>query len=192
MKRALNLVNRSLICAGLVVLGLILTGQSFAKIDPETIVGMWLFDEGEGKIAKDSSGNGNDGEIKGDANWIDGKFGKALEFDGTEDRVETDDFVLSNPFSVSLWYYVSDAPSSPSSFFGKSGKGANGVFEFYDFHDHCAPKRFTLYFFDASDWGSFCSNGSFKADTWHHLAAVVNASTVDFYLDGILDVRNGI
>jgi hypothetical protein len=33
----------------------VLTASSDAKIDPETIVGMWLFDEGDGDIAEDLS-----------------------------------------------------------------------------------------------------------------------------------------
>lgn len=53
-----------------------------AKIDPESIVGIWLLDEGQGGTVKDSSGNGNEGKIN-NANWTDGKIGMALEFDGT-------------------------------------------------------------------------------------------------------------
>jgi len=61
---------------------LILSGQSYAKIDNATIVAMWLFDEGSGKTVKDSSGNENNGTITGDSKWDTGKFGKALEFNG--------------------------------------------------------------------------------------------------------------
>ncbi len=38
---------------------------SIAKIDPETAVGVWLFDEGVGNDTKDASGNDHDGEING-------------------------------------------------------------------------------------------------------------------------------
>ena len=41
---------------------------SSAKIDPDTAVGVWLFDEGAGDDVKDSSGKGNDGKITG-AKW---------------------------------------------------------------------------------------------------------------------------
>ena len=51
-------------------------------------VGVWLFDEGKGNVAKDASGNGNDGIIKGNVKWKDGKFGKALAFDGLDATVE--------------------------------------------------------------------------------------------------------
>ena len=44
-------------------------------------MGIWFFDEGKGGTAKDSSENGNDGELVG-AEWVGGKFGEALKFEG--------------------------------------------------------------------------------------------------------------
>ena len=35
----------------------------------------------------DQSGTGNDGEINGDPEWDNGKFGKAMVFDGVDDFV---------------------------------------------------------------------------------------------------------
>ena len=55
-------------CVNLIVISLMFTSISDAKIDPETVAGMWLFDEGNGKVAKDTSGNGNDGELMNDPN----------------------------------------------------------------------------------------------------------------------------
>ena len=81
----------ALVCISLIIISLMLTGQSSAKMDPSTCIGMWLFDEGAGKVAEDSSGNGNDGELMNGPKWVDGKFGKALEFDGTDDAVEIPD-----------------------------------------------------------------------------------------------------
>ena len=63
------------------------TGKSSARIDPESIVGVWLFDKGKGDVAKDYSNDGLDGAIEGRPKWVEGKFGKALEFNGTEVRV---------------------------------------------------------------------------------------------------------
>jgi len=51
------------------------------------VVGAWHFDEGAGTIAHDTSGYDNDGTIYG-ATWVDGKFYKALSFDGVDDYVE--------------------------------------------------------------------------------------------------------
>ena len=45
------------------------------------------FDEGTGKVAEDVSGLGNNGKIT-DAEWTNGKFGKALSFNGKSAYVE--------------------------------------------------------------------------------------------------------
>ena len=79
-----------------------------ANIDSKNIMGMWLFDEGKGDIATDSSDQGNDGEIHG-AKWVDGKFGKALEFDGVDNWVEvphspTVGFKAGTSFTITLHF----------------------------------------------------------------------------------------
>jgi hypothetical protein len=101
-----TLVTRLLFLT-LFVISSIFVGQSFARIDPETAVGMWLFDEATGKVAADSSGNGNKGKIIG-AELVDGKFGKALYFDGNDNCVEVQDADSLNPeeqISIVMWVY---------------------------------------------------------------------------------------
>jgi len=81
---------------------------SSAKIDAESIIGMWLFDEGKGDTAKDSSPNGNDGTLMNDAKWGSGKFGEAVEFDGKDDYVEVPGtFSLTDvSFSITAWINI--------------------------------------------------------------------------------------
>ncbi|MFC1716908.1 LamG domain-containing protein [Candidatus Poribacteria bacterium] len=58
--------------------------SSFAAAAPvvdKNTVALWLFDEGSGGVAKDSSANGNDGKVL-EAKWVPGEFGSAVEFDG--------------------------------------------------------------------------------------------------------------
>ncbi|MEK7397381.1 MAG: LamG domain-containing protein [Candidatus Poribacteria bacterium] len=68
-------------CMSVLVIFLLSISVTYAKVDPKTIVGIWLLDEGSGNTLKDSSGNKNDGKNVG-AVWVKGKFGSALEFDG--------------------------------------------------------------------------------------------------------------
>ncbi|NQT84198.1 hypothetical protein HQ563_14315, partial [bacterium] len=51
----------------------------------------WTFDEGEGTTAVDRSGNGHDGILVNDPQWVEGKVKGALEFAGDGDFVEDDD-----------------------------------------------------------------------------------------------------
>jgi hypothetical protein len=71
------------VCISVILVNLTFT-SSGAGVAFESLVGAWLFDEGMGNIARDSSVNGLDGTIEGRPDWVDGAFGKALEFDGTE------------------------------------------------------------------------------------------------------------
>lgn len=67
-------------------------------------VGYWSFDEGKGDIVKDISGNKNDGEIVG-AEWVDGKFGKALKFNGDDAYIEipSETIGTGEQLTIELW-----------------------------------------------------------------------------------------
>lgn len=88
---------RKYLLAGLTLVGvtlivlLMFTGQSSARIDKKSVVGMWLFDEDKGNAAKDSSQNGTDGKYIGAPKLGDGKFGKGLELNGSVDYVDCGD-----------------------------------------------------------------------------------------------------
>ena len=49
-------------------------------IDPNNAFGIWLFDDGIGKIAKDSSPKRNDCNLIRNPKWVLGTFGAALDF----------------------------------------------------------------------------------------------------------------
>ena len=75
-----------MVCVSLVAV--MFTNVSYAEIDPEHIAGIWFLDEDKGDEVEDRSENGNNGAIRGNVEWVEGKFGKALEFDGVDGFVE--------------------------------------------------------------------------------------------------------
>ena len=81
-------VSFALVCIGLFCISVLSVPTAPAAIDPATVVGLWLFDEGNGKVATDATENGLDGEFEGSPKWVDGKFGKALEFNGKDSYVQ--------------------------------------------------------------------------------------------------------
>jgi len=96
-------IKMALLFISLLVIGLVFTNLSLARINPNSIVGIWLLDEGKGTEIKDMSSNKNNGKVLG-AKWVDGKRGKALEFDGTSHAeipasAGTDDYVNGFIFS---------------------------------------------------------------------------------------------
>ena len=97
-----------LVGISLMLISVMFNGQSSAKIDPETIVGLWLFDQDSGQTVNDSSGNNNNGRFVKNPKWVKGKFGNALEFDaGPYVEVplsKTNDFTGWEQISVCAWY----------------------------------------------------------------------------------------
>ena len=76
--------------------------------DP-SLVGWWKFDEGNGHIAVDWSGQNNHGALQGDPQWAPGQVGGALEFDGTGDFVDcgaNDVFNIDTNITVMGWMKV--------------------------------------------------------------------------------------
>ncbi len=79
--------------------------NSNAETEP---IAHWSFDEGEGNIAHDESGNGNDGTLENNPVWVDGVSGSALHFDGIDEHVQFPDLISGElaDFTVSVWLNV--------------------------------------------------------------------------------------
>ena len=123
-------MKKVLLTLGAVCFSLMAVHVSTAEIDLETAVGIWLFDEGKGGVATDLSGEGNDGELVKAPAWIDGKFGKALEFDGKSSCVSTGQKLLDNleEFTILTWVKTNDAPANRT---GLVGQNDSPEFGFY-------------------------------------------------------------
>lgn len=82
MKNAILTYKSALYLSVALFAGLLMGFTPFAAADfSQGLVLHHPYDEGEGALAADLSGNGHDGEIS-NPEWTDGKFGKALKFGG--------------------------------------------------------------------------------------------------------------
>jgi hypothetical protein len=82
-----------------IVLSLTLTTTSRASL-----VAWWRFDDGSGTTAADSSGNDLDGTLEGGAQWVNGKIGDAIQFNGSNARVVAPYIPLDNrSFTITMW-----------------------------------------------------------------------------------------
>ena len=98
-------MKRLTVCISFIIISLMFAGQSYAAVTIDDAAGIWLFDENSGDVAKDSSGNDNDGTING-ATIVDGEFGTALEFDGVDDNVDCGNDAsldLTDAITVMAW-----------------------------------------------------------------------------------------
>jgi hypothetical protein len=86
------------------------TPQPCATIDPNGLQAYYSFDQLQGHVLLDTSGNGRNGTIEG-ATWTDGQSCGALEFDGTDDYVDLSPVsgeifpAGTTNLTVALWFY---------------------------------------------------------------------------------------
>ena len=181
MKTAI--AKSSLVCISLIIVGLIFTGQSFAKLDLETVAGIWLLDEGKGDTAKDTSGNGNDGTLQ-DPEWVKGQFGTALSFDGATDRVvipDADSLDLPKAWTITAWVFVNKSEKGYGHIMGKrSGAGTN-----YAFRTSNVGTGWESYF-NRGGWQGAWGKGVVKKDVWLYMTATYDgSSTIKIYENGV-------
>ena len=77
-------------------------------------VAHWRMDETSGATAHDESGNSNDGTLTNmdpGTDWVSGKNNNALDFDGTDDYIQTtsDEIETATEFTLSVWIKNGDA-----------------------------------------------------------------------------------
>jgi hypothetical protein len=161
---------------------------------PATVVGNWQLDEGTGSIAKDSSGNNNDGELSPDAPiWTGGRkpTSTALHFDGANyvkvvgnpppltvlepSTVTVEAWIRScGPVSGSLHYILSKGGEGCVAASYALYAGERGGLSFYVSHEDQAKP-----FFESPDAGTSVWDGN-----WHHVAGTYDGNTVRLYVDG--------
>ncbi len=155
---------------------LILPAQ--AALNPDNIMGMWLFNEGNGDKASDSSDNRNDGKIMGGAKWVDGKFGKAIEFNGTDAWVEvqhsdTVGFEKGTSFTITLHYNGSGVGGA---LVGKGYEDQSQVKPWYLLWNGGGDPNVSFYLRNSADQNSRINSTVPVADEkWHFIAAVADA-----------------
>jgi hypothetical protein len=176
------MIRLSTSCISLIVV-LMFAGISYAQVDPNSVVAIWLFDEGSGTTARDASGNGNHGTLTGGVSWVQGKFGKALEFNGTDGYVDTGQQLLEQveEFSILLWVQKGNITASR---IGLAGQNDTVEFGFID------PT--TVQVWSEGAGTSADVNYAYPEGEWHHVAATGDLSSLKNYLDGTLGGQTAI
>jgi len=154
------------------------------------LIAYWPFEEGNGTITEDASGNNHDGTFLNGASFTTdhqkGSYG--LNLDGNNDYVNTGTINLGDQFTLSLWAMI------PSGIYGIQTLIANGqsgygngfklLVNTYNTTDRMIK-------FETSNGSSilsaYTSTNKFVLGLWNHVAVVVNriAGTANIYYNGI-------
>lgn len=158
------------------------------------LIGYWSFNEGTSTKAGDFSGTGNTGTLTGTTlpAWVDGKRGKALDFDGSSGYVD-----LFNPSSLyatgdvtlSAWVYPHSLNSSQHKNWIVSGRRTE-TSPVYGLQ--VAPTGIGISFqTDNLDNGSLgyvnkLGTVTINLNEWVHVSVVRDGTDLYFYKNGVL------
>jgi len=185
---------------------LLLGGGTFSVADgmtpPGTIatvpVGHWSFDDGSGNTARNEVSPGvMDGVLQGfpldDSQWVEGKLGTALQFDGVDDDVEIFGYKGiggTAARTVTAWIKTT-ADNGPIVAWGENVSGKKWVFRTQTGNGLPGAIRTEV------NGGHVVGGVDVRDDQWHHVATVVpdgvtNVNGVQLYVDGLLQTRSSI
>ena len=161
-------------------------------VPDQSTCGLWHFNEGEGNVLYDSSGNGNDGVING-ANWTDGVMGGALEFDGVDDYMEVPDSsdwsVRNGDFTIGLWMKRSRvSPTAEVEVLIGQGSTVDDA-AFSVIVDTDGTLQGTLY--DIGSIPYYATGPKISDMEWHYIVFLRSSTTLKVYLDGEVGTSTG-
>ncbi len=175
-----------------VILGLIAMPCVMNAQADETLVLYYPFDEGSGDEAKDSSQYGNDGVMVPAADWVDGKFGGAIQITAAAGHVEITptDSLHADIFmgTFTLTAFISPALSDTWGHIWRSRPIGSGHNTLFVNNTGFMSWRGTV----GGAWTTLCesSAGSIFADEWQHVAVVSDEANFRIYIDGEVAVES--
>ncbi|HUC00781.1 MAG TPA: LamG-like jellyroll fold domain-containing protein [Solirubrobacterales bacterium] len=140
-------------------------------------------DENTGTVARDGAMH-HDGAIQYQS-WVEGKYGKAVKFDGEGTCITVPDGVdlqLSGSFTLSAWVKPANLTQWAPIFFKESESFYSyslffGAFEAGHVQGYVAEKAW-------ESWAEVESPEKLTANTWAHVAMTSDATTLRLYVNG--------
>ena len=175
----------------LALLALVLTSPVNAEL-----VAHWRFDDGSGTIAVDSSGNGHDGTLLMEPQWVPGRFGGALEFGGISgQRVEMEGYegILGTQNRTAMAWIKTAGYGDWISW----GQNTNTQKWIGRVNDNAGNGAVGALRTECSG-GYIISTTVLTDDEWHHVASVLESTgspTVEdirMYVDGVQEEISGV
>ncbi len=149
------------------------------------LVAAYSFDENTGTTVTDLSGNGNNGTIS-NATWTTGKFGSALNFNGSSSRVTIPDSAsldLSTGMTLEAWVKPNAALSGWQDVVYK---GDDRYYLMGSSNTNVPDVGAT----STTAHTNLYAKSALATGTWAHLAATFDGTTLNFYINGTLVASN--
>jgi len=141
--------------------------------------------------ANDASGNGLDGTIMGDPEWIDGIIGGAMEFDGDGDYIDCGNdpnLDITGPISLALWIRPdAEDPEGQATATAPMAKAMNGMDPPWSWqvrYGWDSPQPYMAFTFNTSPRAWAYVGQNLEQGEWHHIACSADGETLTAYLNG--------
>ena len=174
------------LCISLIFASLILPSIGDAALDLKDVVAIWLLDEGTGSDVKDSSKNGHDGAFaSGKPAWVNGKFGKALSFNGQNDWVAMNAPVVVDTVDMTMgcWAKPGDTQKTWTNILSSHQEPPRRGISFEQIENNV--NRFGIALGDGVNWaGADGFTVQLKTDAWNHMVCVRSGDQGTWYLNG--------
>jgi hypothetical protein len=156
-----------------------------AGIANAELVGYWKFDEGSGNVAYDLSDYTNDGAINGGPEWVVGKIGAALEFDGSDDYVDCGNdpsLNINGKITVAAWVKTT---STAHGYFVSKGTAWDEIGHYAIGQEYNVPLTFQFEIAGSGGAVELDSNIAVNDGQWHHIAGTYDETVIKVYIDGV-------
>lgn len=147
-----------------------------------SLVGYWPFDEGSGKKVNDASGNGNDGEIVDNPEWVQGKFETALNFAGNGSHVvvaDNESLDLTDAVTCMAWFNLNEPIAGNRRMMSKN----DSIFFLFDFG---VPTSIAFLVKPNNDFVESATT-EWIIGEWYHVAGTYDSDTLRIYINGKLE-----
>ncbi len=154
------------------------------------LVSWWKFDEGIGQTVRDTMG-ANNGTIQGTASWTTGRFGAALNFDGSTNFVLGANAGLGFPVgsaarTISAWVKVSSPPSIDNGVFHYGTASSTGAVNFHLFL-YGSTNAGKVGIGNGYGYGTLLGTSNVGDGAWHNIIGVYEGAggLARIYVDGV-------
>ncbi len=152
---------------------------------PYGISAYYPLDTGTGIQAYDVSTNENRGSLNNSPNWVAGKIGQALSFNGSNQYVDvpsSSSLNLSDTVTLEAWVNLTDYANTNTIISKVSGSGAaNGT---YELRTQASTGYLQFVGFDTAQ-RTITSSVAVPTGSWVHVAATKGGGTVTLYINGV-------